>query len=528
MVTLLETNPKARAVVNFSPIMLEQIADYSHQIKDFFQQQRALRDPLLMALVHPSVPSAADDYLALIKACLRVNEERLINRFPPYRRLADMAQMCLHDAQLTVYLSEHYLSDILVWYHLAWIAETVRRSDARIKLLIDKGQYFSQEDRLLLLTVMGELVDNVIGRYRMLAEQGRIEISMTPYMHPISPLLINMDCAREAIPDVALPLSPTYPGGRERARWHISKGKELFHHFFGMEPRGCWPSEGGVSAEAIQILNESGFSWAASGEQVLRNSLRHAAHLKEGTHTEWLYQPYQLDDNSTVCFFRDDGLSDLIGFTYSKWHSDDAVNNLVHHLENIAAMCTNNPNAIVSIIMDGENAWEYYPDNAYHFLTALYERLGNHEHLNLTTFSSYLDERKQNLPIAKLNEMVAGSWVYGTFSTWIGEPAKNRGWDMLCEAKQVFDKAVSTGRLTGDALRAAEKQLGICEGSDWFWWFGDYNPAETVSDFEKLFRLHLSNLYHLLGEQAPDYLSVVMSRGSGAPMLSGTMRPALK
>ena len=171
--------------------------------------------------------------------------------------------------------------------------------------------------------------------------------------------------------------------------------------------------------------------------------------------------------------------------------------------------------------MDGENAWEYFPRNGYFFLSALYQRLANHPAIELTTFSECL---KNKVSVKPLKKLVAGSWVYGTFSTWIGDGDKNRGWDMLGDAKSSFDQAIAANRLTDQQLQEAEQQLAICEGSDWFWWFGDYNPGLAVSSFEKQFRLNLANLYRLLGEEPPAYLSLSFTQGSGAPAMGGTMR----
>jgi alpha-amylase/alpha-mannosidase (GH57 family) len=184
------------------------------------------------------------------------------------------------------------------------------------------------------------------------------------------------------------------------------------------------------------------------------------------------------------------------------------------------------PERIVSIIMDGENAWEHYPKNGEYFLQALYERLLDHPQLSLTTFSDYLSEHGPGATAmpGQLPHLVPGSWVYGTFSTWIGDRDKNRAWDMLGEAKACFDRVVASGALDDAQREKAEVQLATCEGSDWFWWFGDYNPADSVSDFEQLFRRQLSHLYALLGEPAPAYLSEVFARGSGAPSLGGVMR----
>jgi len=522
MAAILEEVPGARAVVNFAPILLDQIEDYGAQVAAHLQQGTALRDPLLAALASdrfPGEPGARHD---LIKACLRANEERLIKRFPAYQRLANVAAAVLEDSSGALYLDDQYLSDILTWYHLAWLGETVRRGDDRVRQLLDKGSLYTLEDRRRLLEVIGGLLETVLRRYRKLAQDGRVELSMTPYAHPMLPLMLDFHSAREAICDIVLPGCAAYPGGEERAHWHLREGLACFRRHFGFEPQGCWPAEGGVSQDLLALLGEYGFKWAASGETVLRNSLAHSEVHIDQPMEEKLHHAYQVAGEGPACFFRDDGLSDLIGFTYASWHADDAVSNLIHHLENIADCCQGDDQRVVPIILDGENAWETYPENGYHFLSALYQRLAEHPRLELTTFADCL---QQGLELGNLPRLTAGSWVYGTFSTWIGDPDKNRGWDMLCEAKQAFDRVAASGRLTEEALQQASLQLAICEGSDWFWWFGDYNPADTVSDFERLYRLHLANLYRFLGEAVPENLGEVLSEGGGVPQLGGVMRP---
>jgi alpha-amylase/alpha-mannosidase (GH57 family) len=191
----------------------------------------------------------------------------------------------------------------------------------------------------------------------------------------------------------------------------------------------------------------------------------------------------------------------------------------VHELEQIAADATED--SVVSIILDGENAWEYYPENGYYFLDALYRKLSAHSTLELTTFSRVL--QRADLQRVALPQLVPGSWVYGTFSTWIGDRDKNRGWDLLCAAKRTYDRVLASGVLTELQREQATLQLAACEGSDWFWWFGDYNPAAAVSDFERLFRCHLGNLYRILGEPLPDELSHSVSRGGGNPERGGVM-----
>lgn len=521
MAAHLEQNPDARAVVNFAPVLLEQLDEYVNQIRAWLEQGTRIRDPLLAALAGPGLPLEQSLRRRLISDCLRANEKNLIDRFRTFRRLVTIAGLIEEHAENALYLNDQYLADLLVWYHLAWMGEYVRVNDVRIGCLEKKRIGFDAADRRHLVEAIGDLLAGVVGRYRKLAEQGRVELSVTPYAHPIVPLLLDLHSAREAMPEITLPDVVSYPGGEPRTRWHIRKGIEVFERRFGLRPKGCWPSEGGVSGDTLRLLEEEGFSWAASGQQVLHNSLT-AFSGGSGLPENWIHKPYRLGEGRLNCFFRDDGLSDLIGFTYSSWQADDAIDNFIQHLESIADATEGEPNRVVSIIMDGENAWEYYPRNGCFFLNALYARLAAHPGLDLTTFSEVLRGQRSRAP--SLPELVAGSWVYGTFSTWIGDPDKNRAWEMLAEAKGLFDRVMASGRLTPKQRQEAELQLARCEGSDWFWWFGDYNPGDTVSDFERLFRLQLSYLYELLAEQPPAYLDQVFAQGSGDPAKGGVMR----
>lgn len=521
MAAIIEQTPGARAVVNFVPILLDQIEDYAAMVRRYLDSGAAIRDPLLAALAADAMPTDIGQRAHLIQSCLRANEQRIINRFPVYRRLVDIAQLAQDDRQNLNYLGDQYVSDIVTWYHLAWLGETVRLSDARVIALLEKERFFTREDRLSLLEVIGELLASVIARYRRLAEAGSVELSMTPYAHPMLPLLLDFASARDAVPDMPLPEMAAYPGGLQRAHWHMKQAVAGFERHFGFAPTGCWPAEGGVSTESVTLMRDYGIRWTATGESVLRNSLARSEAMREQPMENLLHCVYRLEESGPAIFFRDDGLSDLIGFTYHSWHGDDAVANMVHHLENIAQELRGDNGRVVSIILDGENAWESYPDNGYHFLSALYRRLAEHPSFELTTFSACLasDAKTRALP-----KLVAGSWVYGTFSTWIGSPDKNRGWDLLCRAKEVYDEVISEGRLDAGRQEDALRQLAACEGSDWCWWFGDYNPSASVSDFERLYRAHLTNLYHVLDRKAPASLQQVISAGGGEPEQGGVMR----
>ncbi|MHB8983361.1 glycoside hydrolase [Thiobacillus sp.] len=529
MAAHLERHPKMRAVVNFAPVLLEQLDDYAQQLEQLLKHGTPTQDRMLnlLAGVEP-VPRDVDGRLRVIQDCQRCHAPRMIDPSPPVRALLDMvgatdaagsgaASLHWHLG----YLSEQYFLDLLTWYHLAWLGHALRALPLVQRLMVEERD-FSQSDRHELLHLIQHCMAGLIPRYRALAERGQIELSMTPYGHPIVPLLNDFANMRDAQPEAPAPEAAAYPGGAERSQWHLRRGIEVFEHYFGRRPSGVWLSEGAVSEDALAQLDEFGFAWTASGEGVWRHSCIKSGASEEDIRTKrTLFSPAQVADFRARVFFRDDGLSDLIGFKYSDWHADDAVGDFVHHLENIATYLGKEAkHHVVSVILDGENAWEYYPDNGHHFLEGLYGALSRHRTLNVSTFA----EQAEAATSQPMKQLAAGSWVYGSFSTWIGSEDKNRGWDYLVAAKRAYDHAVIGNELDAEALALATRQLAVCEGSDWFWWFGDYNPASSVSDFEQLYRTQLRELYRLIGVAAPPELDQTLSTGGGWADNAGTMR----
>lgn len=516
MAAVVEQVPQSRVVVNFTPVLLDQIEDYIQQFERYFKLGEPFSDEVLKSLAAPAIGPTDSLRMAIVRQCVRANENRLVKRFEPFNELVQLARQAIAKPHYLAYLDEQFFFDLLVWYHLVWMGETVRMENETVQRLLRKARGFTQTDRRELLGVIDQLIRTIVPRYRHLAESGQMELSVTPDKHPILPLLLDFHSALEAMPDAPLPQHREYPGGKARADEHLRRGIATFQRHFGFKPMGCWPSEGALSQDTLKLIQHNGFAWTATGAGVLGNS-RHANQAKDIC----IHHPFRFDSIPLTCFFRDDNLSDLIGFTYSGWNEEDAVNNLIHHIENIRSACNFNPQTVVPIILDGENCWEYYANNGVTFLKTLYTRLVSHPHIRLTTFRDYLKSKPHPTTMKKL---VAGSWVYGTFSTWIGDHAKNRAWDLLCQAKNDFDRVMAAGKLAPEVAERAREQLAICEGSDWFWWFGDYNPAESVADFDRLYRTHLKNLYRFLGEPAPAALEQVISRGGGAAENDGVMR----
>lgn len=531
----LEANPAARVSFNFVPILLEQLEDYTEQFKS-----HSIRDPLLALLIKEDLNTISHDQCRLIvDSCFKSHHEKMLSPFPHYQRLLHLYQLV--EPMMTEnpgcggdefhYLSAQYKADLLVWYHLAWCGESLRRNSLVVQRLMAKGVLFTYEERIQLFTVITETISNLIPRYKALMERKQIEISTTPYYHPILPLLLDFRSTLDAMPEAPLPESLIYPGGQARAVAHVQSAKKSHEHHFGETPRGMWPAEGGVSHAALSLMAEHGVGWAATGQAVLSNSLL-KSHLSNDNKDEYLYQPYRVTDGvkDILCFFRDDQLSDKIGFEYAKIHSRDAVSDFMRTLEGIHQNNMSDKPRVVSVILDGENAWEYFPYNGYYFLTELYSALSSHPDIKMTTFSDIVDMyQNKNMPDQGLSapvlpQVAAGSWVYGTFSTWIGSKDKNLAWDLLCAVKKTYDSVVSQNILTAEQLKACERQLAICEGSDWFWWFGDYNASDSVASFDQLYRRNLINLYKLLGQPVPDVLHQKISAGGGNSENAGTMR----
>lgn len=530
MASHFERHPNMRGVVNFVPILLDQIEDYVEQFRN-----GEVRDPLLRLLAREDLHSLTNqERVLIIDRCFRANHVKMIEPYAPYKRLAELFRFVENSgADAARYLSGEYLGDLLTWYHLSWTGETVRRSHKLVVELMSKGQLFSAADRRALFELIGSLIGEIIPRYRKLAQSGQIELSSTPHYHPIGPLMLDLGSARQAQPDLPLPEVDQYPGGRGRLGWHIQSAVDTHTRRFGAAPRGIWPAEGAISLDFLKTLANAGIEWAASGEGVLAHSLSRT-HSPLPPREQYLYRAYRVGGagKQITCVFRDDKLSDLIGFEYSSWHGRDAVAHLMGELDAIRQQAPEGETPLVAIMLDGENAWESYPYNGYYFLDEFYAAVEAHPSIRAVTGADHvaelsaLPENERNLRQPPLAEIVAGSWVYGNLATWIGAPEKNLAWNLLCSAKLSYDLVIASGRLSAEETALAQKQLAACEGSDWFWWFGDYNLQESVDSFDQLYRSKLTQLYNTLRLPAPDRLKRPISTSGVHGEHTGAMRRA--
>jgi alpha-amylase/alpha-mannosidase (GH57 family) len=512
MAAHLERHPGIRCTVNFVPVLLDQIEDYAAQ---FASAQ--WRDPLLRIAAAPdgeTLSPADRDWL--LDIAFRCHAPTMLEPFAPYRRLRDLLAFVRDsDGHGMSYLAGTFYSDLATWYLLAWSGESLRRGVQTVPLLMAKGGNFTRDERQALLAELGAAVADLIPRYRKLADSGQIELSCTPDKHPLAPLMLDFQSAREALPDCALPAAPEYPGGRSRIADHLTAARDSHTRRFGKPPAGLWPAEGALSTAFLQQIADAGFAWTASSHGVLRHSAGEAA----PTTSPWL--PPASAAGDILLFFRNERLSDLIGFEYANWHGRDAAQ---HFMTELKAIHLQDADNLIPVFLDGENAWEYYPYNAWYFFSDLYDALAKNPAIRTVTLSEAALRHRARSP--RLPRLTAGSWVYGTLSTWVGHADKNRAWEMLCDAKQCADRALDSGRLDAAACRDVQRRLAVCESSDWFWWLGDYNSPESVASFDRLFRQNLQSLYRLLGLPMPASLDHPISKGGGEPESGGTMRRA--
>src|SRR5579863_4539364 len=329
MAAHLETHPQMRAVVNFVPSLVDQLDDYGRQF-----ETGQFRDPLLDLLGHPDfaiLQEAQREFI--LERCFHANQATMIDPFAPLRHLH---QIYKEDKSVSRF-TPAMLADLITWYHLSWIGEAERRSAPVFAELSKKGQDFTPQDRQRLRDYLGTVLRSVIPRYRALAERGQIELSATPFSHPLAPLLISFSSARDATPAVELPVTHDYPGGTERVRSQIAHASQAHAKWFGTKPTGMWPAEGAVSEALMKLFAEADIRWTATSESVLANSLRLDSSHKHMTEEDVLHGYRLAEGTGPVMFFRNEMLSDLIGFEYRSWWAGDAARDFTHRLEAIHA-----------------------------------------------------------------------------------------------------------------------------------------------------------------------------------------------
>src|SRR5271157_953846 len=498
MVAILRDFPTLHMTFNLVPSLVVQIQDYA--------QEAAVEQAYEVAF-KPLPKLTEDDRRFLLESAFQLNRENLLNRYPRFRELWDKSRTT-DPATAARLFSPQDLLDLQVLSQLAWFDQIYLDGDPQIRKLVAQERGYNEDDKSLLHLKEVEIFKRVLDDYRAASERGQIEISTSPFYHPLLPLLFDTNIAAESHPGVRLPRHHfQHP---EDARDQLRAAIRLYQEVFGSKPRGLWPSEGGVSDEVLRMAAEEGFEWAATDEGVLgRSRQMDIGRRSDGTVDggSELYRPhvFSSEGRNISIFFRDRQLSDLVGFVYSRMDPHAAAADL-HQRIKAAGRSTSSKPAVVSVILDGENAWEYYPENGRKFLKSFYGRLASDPELKTVTATEALRVTDPGL----LTHVHPGSWINANFDVWIGADEDNRAWDLLSEARDFYTQNSSKAQEKNATL--AQQELWVAEGSDWCWWYGPEHSTANDEEFDLLYRKHLSNIYRLLGGSPTDELAVPIKR----------------
>jgi len=506
MAAAIERHP-VKVVVNFSPSLLLQIRRLAAGATDFYFEVAA----------KPTDDLTEEERAFVLDNFFAVHSETMIKPNPRYRLLWEKRRREGHrpGAEIHCDYTAGELRDLIVFFHLAWTGWAACEEHPEIPEIQKRGWDFTEEDKETVLNTGLEVARGLIGRWRALAQSGRVELTTSPYAHPILPLLIDTETARRCMPWAKLPEPFRFP---EDARDHVFLAREAHRDAFGAYPDGMWPSEGSVSPEIIPILKEAGFSWIATDERILQKTLGVDHRSQQHLH------PFRAgsDGAEVAVFFRDQKWSDLIGFDYTKLPERDSAADLLDRLGKLAgATAAWEDPAVVTVALDGENPWEHYRQGGKEFLDALYGGLCEATNIETILPAEWLPDHP---PREALENIHSGSWIRADYSIWIGYQEENAAWQALLAARRDYEDALhalgempqitDTGLLgffiallahLGCAMARAE--LFAAEGSDWFWWFGDDFTSDNDEEFDRLFRAHLSNVYRFLGRASPESLA---------------------
>jgi len=485
MVEILAEFPHIRQTFNLVPSVVAQIEEYA---------AGTASDPFLDCAVMPAEDLTESQRVFMRRYFFQANLERVIYRYPRYRELYESRD------RFTV----GDFRDLQVLSQLAWFDEDLLGRDSELMELVRKGRDYSLQDQAVMVRKQRESLQRVLPVYRDAAARGQIEISTTPFYHPILPLICDSDIAAVSRPGIVLPRRFCHP---EDAREQLTRARNYMRDKLGVAPVGLWPSEGSISDQALGLAVDCGFKWAASDNGVLARTLGANAG-PEQTYRNYLWHDSLHErghepGREIQLLFRDHFLSDLIGFQYQHMPAEDAAEHFLTQIRGNIANDTQGCGALVPIILDGENAWEWYQANGRPFLRALYRRISDDPNFEALTISEALARFEPK----RIAGVVPGSWINANFDVWIGAEEDNLAWGFLLDARRAYDEARDRPEISNDMRRLAYEELLIAEGSDWCWWYGPEHGSDNRPEFDQLYRAHLSNVYRALGQTPPEALS---------------------
>jgi len=508
MVRVLEEFPRVHATFNVVPSLGAQLEEYASGQFD---------EPWFATAFRGTKELTAEDKSEILTRAFQLNYDHLLARWPRFVELHSWVHAQGHERAVQS-LGERDWRDLQLLSQLAWMDEEYLASDPVVSRLARKGTDYTEQDRHDLRAKQIELLGRVLPEYRRAAATGQIEISATPFYHPILPLLCDSDIARVSNPGTPLPVPPfRHP---QDAREQLLRARRYHERVFGRAPDGLWPSEGSVSEQALSIAAELGFKWFASDEGVLGHTLR-AGFGRDGagvpSNADKLYSPLRVrvSGREMVGFFRDHYLSDLVGFVYSRMDASAAAEDLHNRIRAIGERVEIGRPLTVSLILDGENAWEYYPGNGREFLRQFYRRIENDPDIRALTASEAIAAAGE---IPTNNGIFPASWINANFDVWIGSGEDVMAWEHLRRAREFYGQQAEYAvkgfprAPSPEQLAASYEALLGAEGSDWCWWYGPEHSSANDAEFDAFYRKLLTEAYLALGAEAPDVLAEPIKR----------------
>jgi len=505
MAALLSEFPGVRATINLVPSLVLQIEDYV---------DRGATDLWMELSLTPSRRLSEFERGFIVARFFDADRENEIEIHPRYAEL-------LAKRRSGAGMDDRDITDLRMWFNLAWLPPEARSGTMRlvdgtevsVSEFVEKGRGFDDGEIEAVIAAQLAIMRNVLPLHRKLADEGRVEVSVSPFYHPILPLvadtsLANLDAAGSRFP------------GRfsrpEDAAAQIGRAAAFHAERFGARPKGMWPSEGSVGEHVAPLVADAGFLWMATDQGVLARSGKWGYRVDD---PEVLLRPYVAGTpgREVSVFFRHTRLSNDIGFTMQRYADyDRAAADFTGWIREGFARRVKSPgDRVLSIVLDGENAWGSYRNCGRAFLRALYRRLSDDPELTAVSFSEFIEgnaargirphdrsaqERVSPLYCASwIDEM--GSAPGNDLNIWIGGPEENRAWDLLGDARRRLAAAGATPQTHPVAFEA----LYAAEGSDWFWWLGDDFTLPAGGDwmFDWLFRERLKDVYRGLGQEPP-------------------------
>jgi alpha-amylase/alpha-mannosidase (GH57 family) len=504
----LEKFPSIKATFNFTPSLLRQLQEVG---------SGTVRDLFLEHAQRPAADLRPEEKAFLVRHFFSANWATMVRPYPRYHELlvkrgADVYGRDLE--RVAQQFSTQDLLDLQTWHNLAWFGYGTVNRYPHLAALRAKNRGFTEEEKQEVLAFQLATVQDIIPLYRRLMEREQIELTTTPFFHPILPLLIDTDFTRRARPDLPLPSRFHAPKDAEA---QLQRAVECHTATFGRAPVGLWPSEGSVCPELIPMLPKIGLRWLATDEGILTRSLDAARQPWQRNRD--LYQPYLVgsEGRDVTILFRDQEISDAFGFVYHKTTPETAAEDVLRRLRQIIHEAPQDQ-VTIAIVLDGENPWEHYHEGGELFLSLLYKACstGALDHDAIRTTTATISNALEAAPATRrISHLHSGSWINQDYKIWIGHQEDNRGWDLVSHTRSRLAEIAAT--LPSDRAQAAWDELYAAEGSDWFWWYGDDFDTDYKEEFDRLFRTHLRNVWTIAGLAPPDLLNEPICCPRGIP-----------